>query len=361
MTIAVWSGIPILGHQGCRIHYLLPAALGKLGHKVFYYPEKPDPFPEYLAWDILPHLQPVTLEGFMDCLPVDVFLYIDSTPSVYVIRGKTVPNWEEIRKKVSAFVYVCVDYWEGWLRNVMSLNVVSDEEAKIVDLSTHITAISPQLCVHLAKRYGKPVFWLPNAAPPFFQPCGGNKASRDKIALIVGAPWYRNWEGMKRLASLFPDWDFFWVGGLLPPQFLGSLPSGNFFMLEEKPPQSVMQIATFSLVGIVPTVGNWFNYFSDPLKWYIYHACGLPVVSVGVQHHMKYPKFYPNTWAGTDLVSTFKEFLQSLPDLEYPLNPLPVHTYEHRAKALLDALEGKITYGRAEPDGTFIIGGVVSD
>lgn len=363
MKVLVWSGMPLFRHKGCRIHYLLPAALGELGHEVYFsaHPLKVSDFPERLQGQIASHLHLIPPTEIADCLPVDTFLYIDTTPegvNFYTQDKCPLPHWEELREQVGNFVYICLDYWEDWLledlrKRNRSVKEVEEAEKRIVSLSTHITAVSPQLCIHLARKYGREVHWLPNAAPPFFSVCKTPKRDRKQIALIIGGAWYRDLEGVKKLAREHQDWDFFWIGGLKYPFTQGFSPAGNLFLLQDRDPDAILTVASKALVGIIPNRRSWFNYFSDPLKWYIYHVCGLPVVSVKVFHHSQFSDLYPNTWAGDDLERTFRAFLKDLPSLTYPQPVVGFHTYQHRAKALLGILEGKVIYGKATPEGSF--------
>lgn len=365
MKIVVWSGIPLFAHSGCRIHYLLPAALGELGHEVYYCCQdgKDDSFPPDLQSKILPYLKHIYPKDFHDCLPADVLLYVDTIPETITLKKppETPPSWNEVRKKVDAFVYMSLDYWEGWAKTCMGLqfnkSAIQAKESEIVSASTHVTGVSPQLCRYLAAKYRRAVYWLPNAAPPFFRPVGGSSKERDKVALIIGTPWYRDWVGIKQLAKQHIDWDFFWVGGLHSFWVLGTSPAGNCFFLYNRNPDRVMQLASISLVGIIPQTRTWFNYFGDPSKWYIYHACGLPIVVSYPIHYTEYPNFYLNTYADIDLGAAFNRFLADLPNIKYPLPFSDKHTYRHRAQALLDILDGKNPYGVVTADNADFVKG----
>lgn len=351
MKIVVWSGMPVLAHMGMRVHYLLPATLGKLGHEVYYCPGTwgtgiPS-VPDYIKNEVLPYLKVVSPDEFYDIFPADVFIYAFTIPfKEEEVERKLLERLPFLKNMVSCLVYYCLDYWEGWIRNFP----VEEWESKIIEHSTHIFAVSPQLCLYLSRRYKREVFLLPNAIPPWFKPLHMEKERRQEIALIVGSAYLRKVDEVFALAKSFPSWDFYWVAGFDQSKgLIGHSPLGNLFLLKEKFPHEVSAIARVSLVGLVPAGRNWCSYFGDPTKWYIYHGCGLPVVSRGVLHHAN-TSFYPFTFVCKNLKIGFEKFLSSLSDINYPITPLPIHTYEHRASTLIKILSGEEQMGYGKSD-----------
>lgn len=351
MRIVVWAGMPVLAHMGMRVHYLLPAALGKLGHEVFYCPSSWETdipnVPDYMKNEVVPYIKVVSPSDFYDLFPADILIYIFTTPlKDENVERKLLSFLPNLREMTTFVVYYCLDLWEGWTRNFP----VHQWESEIVRNSTHVFAVSPQLCVHLSRKYQREVFLLPNATPPWFKPLPPPKEHRHKIAFVVGWSYHRNLNEFFTLAKEFPDWDFYWIGGASGDGgTIGHSPLGNAFLLSDKLPHEVSSVARTSMVGIVPGNRTWFSYFNDPAKWYIYHGCGLPVVSTYIPQYT-YTHFYPFTFVGRNLKEGFRKFLSELPSINYPVPFSPVHTYEHRARTFLEVLKGESKgYGRSLP------------
>lgn len=343
--------MPVLYHKGMRIHYLLPAALGRLGHEVYYCPSGWGTWvadvPHYIRDNVLPYIKIVAPENFYDLFPVDVFIYIFTLPlSNEELERKLLSSLPELKEKSKYVVYFCLDYWKGWLWNFPAY----EWEDEIVRNCTHVFAVSPQLCVHLSRRHQREVFLLPNAAPVWFSHTTYPKEKRHKIALILGMTYLRDLNNFMKVATEWSDWDFYWIGAGNPAQgIVGHSPRGNVFLLMDKDPHQIYAVAQSARVAIIPGGRNWFSYYCDPAKWYIYHRLGLPVISIRIPHH-RYTPFYPHTIVCDNLDEGMKLFMETYDNLTYPIPFLSFHTYEHRASTFLEVLEGKGDgYGKALP------------
>jgi len=295
----------------------------------------------------------VEKEAVLDLLPSVDFVIWALNPDF--TRGhESLVHEIKIRKK--PFIYLVADCWESAYKaldpngHIPPSNEYLPRENFLIHSSDYLFCVSPQLCSLISVRTDKKVYWLPNASVPF--PLGRTEKKR-QIALIVSSVFpCRGVERIFSLASSFPDWTFLWVGSHFETWSpLYSYPFKRFFFppnvrfLGERDNFYLTFLSEGASVGIVMAGRYHFSYYADPTKWYVYHNLGLPVVSFYTPHHEQFPDFYPYTFTGTDVVSTFRKAIENLPE---NVRPLPIHTWEHRVKVFLSVLSGDGTgYGYA--------------
>lgn len=344
MRVLIVGGLQHDARAGNYVYYRLPLELTRLGSKVYclipFYHWKQYPDVDTSPFTFIPFYQ--LRDHLREC---DLVLWL-SNPRVWdtevsnlfeSLKGTTLPS----------FCYFCLDYWEGWSLG-SNRNEIFEKESKLVSISNYIFAVSPQLCSYLSMRYGRKVIWLPNASVPFenFVPLRD-----EKIVLILSSffPRIRGVDEIYRLAAKHLDWLFVWIGGdwyYHPPSHIPFQHPPNLIFFGEKGNDEVLKWARRSSFAIVPAGRNWFSYFADPTKWYVYHMLQLPIISVNTPHHVRYPQFYPSTVTGWNVVETFRRALKSPPE---PSKPQDFHTWRHRAEALMKTiLRGEIVYGYAD-------------
>lgn len=334
-------------------------------HKVYVYSVLPhfqtrkEPAKIPLSWGLLlpkrEEMPVLTMgrETVLDLLPsIDVVLWLASptpiTDNEFVIH--------EAKKRKKPLVYIVLDCWESAYEGLDPFKCLRHpedflaRESYLIHLSDFVFCVSPQLCSLISVRTDKEVYWLPNASVSF--PLGRTEKKR-QIALIVSSVFpCRGVEKIFGLASSFPDWTFLWIGsftGTVSPLY--NYPFKRFFFppnvrfLGERDNLYLTLLSEGVSVGIVMADRYHFSYYADPTKWYVYHNLGLPVVSLYTPHHERFPDFYPHTFTGTDIVSTFRKAIENLPE---DVRPLPIHTWEHRVEVFLSVLSGDGTgYGYA--------------
>lgn len=100
-----------------------------------------------------------------------------------------------------------------------------------------------------------------------------------KIAVYAGEiqTWF-DLELMKQVAQSNPSVNFIIIGK--PKIDISEVDKiNNLKFLGEKPPQDMLDYMSFADVGIIPFIKSEFVDAINPVKYYEYLACGLPVVS----------------------------------------------------------------------------------
>jgi len=354
-----------VGRGGNYIYRQFIESLLRTGHKVYIHPvlsdfslvKDPNQIP--IFWGLLiPKMEKINVpligrELVLDILPsVDVIFW--TADPTFVPHNDFILREAKNRKKTLS--YLVLDYWESAFRGLDPLGhllcpqSLEGWENYLIHLADYIFCVSPQLCSRISVRTDKEVYWLPNASIPF--PLGRMEKKR-QIALVVSSVFpCRGVNRIFSLASSFPDWTFLWVGsytGTVSPLY--NYPFKRFFFppnvwfLGERDNLYLTSLSEGVSVGIVMADRYHFSYYADPTKWYVYHNLGLPVVSFYTPQHERFPDFYPHTFTGTDVVSTFRKAIENLPE---NVRPLPIHTWEHRVKVFLSVLSGDGTgYGYA--------------
>jgi len=364
VKILCWSGFPPLFNLGFRVHTNLPAALARQGHEVILSSwSLGNEDLDYVRRDVLSFVRFVDVSEILDVLPIDVFIYIDQCPPPKWsrdMREKFPSLLKEIRKKTSVFVYYCLDHWEGFFscsgepyEDDLQL-YRSGAERILVSLSDFVFAVSPQLCVHLQRKYDlERVYWVPNGVERrWYYPhreYGGTP--RRKVALMLGFP-HGDLKEISDLVRKFPDWDFYGIGQLSKWKVIGHSPMGNWIALRERRPETLRRIAPCMSLGIVPPVRKWFEYFGDTNKWYLYHALELPVIVLSQKHFLQFPSFYPFTVTGRGLIDAFNNYLKERDKLLSGVKFCEWHSYDHRAQSVEEILTGRsVPYGVADRTG----------
>lgn len=355
LEIMVWSGIGYnLWHGAMRVHTLLPLSLLELGHKVYTfvtYTANSDNLPSEIKEDFA-KLPMEPLMNILDAPAADVAIFID-TPHIFCrewLKSQPKLDWiDTVRGKTNFFVYYCLDYWEGCY-GVNELMLAA--EAKLIECSTHVLAVSPQLCTYLSKRYNTKVYWLPNAARFKWLTCSPQHLNRKNIAVFTGTAYtHTDLDALYKVALEHKDWIFLCFGTEpAKEQILSHTPAGNLFFLEAAYGSKLVYVLHQAKVGLFPARRNPFSYFGDTTKWYTYHAAGLAIVEAPPQpHHIEFPRFYPNTFTGYTLEEAFEKYLEAEAKGGITPQVLEIHDYSYRAKALVQILtEGYSPYGAAE-------------
>ena len=344
MTVFVPSDVRFETRAGNYIHYRLPLGLAKLGHKVYYstpnyyWITQPDVDLSPLIW--------VSPKEWMDILKeVDLIVWVSNPHGWWGSANEFLDVL--VKTKEPAVCYLCLDYWEGWLLG-REWWKVKERETLLVKRSEYVAAVSPQLCSYLSSRYKRKVVWIPNASVPF--PLYDRRENQ-KVVLIVSSfcPIRRCVGDIIKLSLLHPDWKFVWIGGESSPHKPTFPPfkyPHNLILKGERGNDEVISWARMASFGIVPAGRNWFSYFADPTKWYLYHMLKIPIISVNTPHHQKYPNFYPSTVTGWNLTEVFRRAVSSPPE---PSEPKDFHTWDHRVDSFLRWIsKGEIVYGYAD-------------
>lgn len=361
MKILVWTvGDAGVDRRAMTIDLLFPKALKEMGHEVIIFPfhftgraQTEEPLRSDLA-DIVSY--PLSeLESF---LPTDIFIFAAAPHNFFTVKNakQFIPLLEKIRERTEVFVYYALDLWEAWRADLKKETL--QVETYLCDLATHFMAVSPQLCIHLSKRYRKVFYWLPNAMRLIWFRGGVPPQERTNIAIAVGGMHpYFDVKSIKELATQYKDWLFYVIGYIPAGKEEGAKShssAGNYFVLPVKIGQRLFSFSLFTRAGIISGKRSIFNYFGDTTKWYFYHALGLPVVEGLPQpHHELFPNFYPRTYTGYSLAEAFKKYLERDDGAYIP--PMEIHDWSHRARAFLSILDSKENYGYAK-DGKFVGG-----
>ena len=132
---------------------------------------------------------------------------------------------------------------------------------------------------------------------------------QDKVVFFQGGINFRfDYDLVRRLARLMPDWEFWFCGARDPGDARWSAISGmkNVRDLGQLSPEQVACKAWQASVGIIPFVLTpSVQEILFPLKAFEYVACGLPVVSVPIRSLERWPKLF--TFAELS-----KEFAESI-------------------------------------------------
>lgn len=375
MKIAFVSAMPFRTVGEERIHVYLPFLVAKMRPDWevhgFYYPSNEEvtvleeeygaPVKNYHIHFYKPEdTTPLSIDG-MDAIVLWGALPENSIPYNTILR-----DIEEIRKKCKYLIYYALDNWEGWWNakwkeTPIGNFKIGELEGKIAHLSDFVFAVSPQLCVHISKRYGleRPVHWLPNAANTrrYALP----KPNHDKqVCLYLGTLfWARgngDWDAKLRAAALaYPQVMFYIIGSFawdnsnMPVRTVQSYHKNLFYIVNKGWYPQVRKICENSTFCLILQGRNPFSYYADPTKWYVYHAMGRPILSLNTPHHAKFPSVYPNTIVHHDLIEgigKMLDYLERRGNTSAPVNPN--HDWQHRAQSFLRILEGsEMEYGRA--------------
>lgn len=324
---------------GNYIHIRLSLHLAMRGHKV-YIPALARYWKEY--WYVEKNL---TLIEEVRGVPQKVDLVVWCMAPLKGWLEQLLPTMPSNGMK---HVYIALDYWEGWVGR----KIETYEEA-IVTKSELVFAVSPQLCEYLSKRYGRRVFWLPNAVEMEEIKLSSHKGGR-KVITISSLYSVRSPEDFLKAALRYKEMEFFWVGVRHSPTDISyfnprEIPP-NLHFLGEIGNDELGDIFSEGDIAVVQAGRYPFSYFADPTKWYLYHAAKFKIISLNTPHHARFPQFYPNTICGTSLVETLGKALE---DDTIPPDPMPIHDWSHRAFAFERAIiNGEAIYGYAE-DGKF--------
>lgn len=345
MKVFVITDVKFELRAGNYVHYRLPEGLHKQGVKVLFSSPITYRWKSYTEVDTSPFTF-VPYERWMDALSeCDLVIWFSNPGGWWIEATSFIDTLYKTTKP--SLCYYALDYWEGWMLGQKQKEIYENER-KLVERSSYIVAVSPQLCSYLSARYGRKVVWIPNASIPF-PPIKHDK--KQKVVLIVSSFCHvrRCVADIVRVALAHPDWLFVWCGGDNAP-YRPKFPSYNYpsnlLLLGERENSEVLRWAEVSSLAIVPAGRNWFSYFADPTKWYLYHMWELPIISLHTPHHQKYPSFYPSTVAGWDAMETFKKAITNPP---IPSKPKQFHTWEHRTESFLKyLLRDEVVYGYAE-------------
>lgn len=361
MNIFVVSGCNPNTRAGNYIHFGLAYHLALRGHKVFFLA----PQGHWVNYaEVAERLNIINLVSRRDLYSqlqnTEIILWID-LPNPWAIESKLAMEYllNTSISETKTLIYICLDYWEGWVKEGERKAItedISQKEHALVGISKFIMAVSPQLCTYLACKYKRVVHWLPNAAhTPDFHTMRGAK---ENWAIVVSSTFpARGVKNIYKLAMKYKDWNFFWfgVGGSPAEKISFRAPTFpyNVHFLGEVSNTELLPYLSRAKLGIVAAGANPFSYFADPTKWYLYHAAGLPIVSLNTPHHQRFPQIYPYTACGTDWISTFEDALNYV---GIEIKPLEIHSWAHRAQTLEEiVLKGESGYGYATPDGSFAL------
>jgi len=361
MKFTFVEGWALLGHKGNYIYLQLPVKLGEMGHEVVIYDCRVWSTEEMALFNSLTAGKNITLRhisqlgedggGDFLCIFAEPWLPPD------VLNG-TLPV---VARRYSRTIYWSADCWIAWNYSKASV----DGERVLMQIAQLHLANSPQNCVRLQRLYKvEKVYWLPNAArQEWYVPLAPPNPAADihtyctpegkYIVSLVGY-WvgYRNIEELVRVAPKFRNLVFVLVGELDRQRYHYSFShavGGNVFFVGPQSHDYVRYLLASSLFAIVAAGRNWFSYFSDPTKWYLYHAAGVPILSLNIPHHSKFRSFYPNTVCAYDYETGIWKMLESLEKGVVPVrySPLPLHDYAQRAEDFLAILGGENPYGVA--------------
>jgi len=374
MQFVFFTDIPLNVRFGNFIYARLPAALGALGHNVKI-------LVAHQNFEALPFAQlPSNVEVY-DVTTVDEnsphiegdFLCLFTSPYFvhYPMVAERVVGLlqnDAFRKRFKKIVYWSADYWPDWIYNPQFVEV----EGFLLSISHIRLANSPQNCVRLQKAYSVDVVgWLPNAACQEWLVSGAwqegvemqdllSYLNRYNVLIVTSYHHREDAAKVFTLATKFKNLNFILVGKSAhldchcPPS---GAAGSNVLCVGAQPNHVVKVLLQSALFCVVPSRRSWFAYYSDPTKWYLYHAGGVPILSMNVPHHKNYPQFYPYTLVAFDLEEGILQMLNALESAKLPLRytPSSVHDFIHRAQVFIDILHGDIGYGYAGKEG-FVYG-----
>ncbi len=367
MQFVFFVDIPLTVRFGNFIFTRLPAALGTLGYKVRVFAllnshETADFVqlpPNVEVYDIttVDKNHPAA-EGDYLCLFVSPYFAGAS-------QLKELLQDQAFRQRFKKIVYWSADCWVDWVYRPDVVEV----EGFLLSISHIRLANSPQNCVRLHKAYSiDRVGWIPNAASQErwlsavewgeirIDDC---LSYQDRYNVLIVSSFHHRKDAKRvyDLATKFRSLRFIVVGksaredSNFPPP--SGAAGGNVLWVGPQPNFVVKKLLQSALFCVVPSLRSWFAYYSDPTKWYLYHSGGVPILSMNVPHHRRYPQFYPYTLVAFDWEEGIKKMLDALESSKLPLRykPSQVHDYIHRAKVFLEVLEGDIGYGYAHAGG----------
>lgn len=351
MKFAVCSDVNIYTRAGNYVFYNIPLELARGGHEIYFF------FPHY-DWlkhpDVITPFNITNISGLKDAISDSDFVLWMCVPPGTSHWAATQDFYNIVKRTKKPLIYYALDYWEGWTSGAKYKTIWQAEEELVRSAHKHL-AVSPQLCEYIASRYGVTVYWIPNGAAP--APTLSS-VKKEQIVVISSSYYHhRSPQSIINLAKCYSDWIFVWAGVssvhyIIPHPNAYTYPP-NLIFVGEMGNMEFTELAGRASLGLVPAGRNWFSYFADPTKWYHYHMLKLPIVSVNTPHHVKFPEFYPNTWAGTDLFKVFRRAVDELGGVT-AIEPLEFHTWTHRAGALLSAIcDDKPIYGYADKNGGF--------
>ncbi len=282
----------------------------------------------------------------------------DETADVLLYAGTLYcfDEYSRIVKKCGRRYYLAWDFWRGWygnLEHIADKDWVRKQEEFLVKESDFAAAlgVSPQLCAYLRNTYALPTFWLPNCGAYGLEPIPDYRSK--KIAIVIGTLTpHRDIRSLNTLTKAFPQWRF----------ILCYRPYNNTILYHFSFPYrenveiwawdayrkgDMKEQIRAAAVGIIDAGRNWFSYYADSQKYYLYNRLGMKVVGVAAPQYVCEPfaRYYPHIYTAENLVKAFEKAAEDIGD-GYETKDIPQpqwHDFQVRARRLIKILTEEIT------------------
>jgi glycosyltransferase involved in cell wall biosynthesis len=269
-----------------------------------------------------PPVLPFRYHGFTNYISQQVLLrYVNRMADKFHFRNKILITFQAdsavLVKSLQARlkIYYCTDDWSASGRWWQPEPLVRKREQELVEACDFVIAVSQRL-LHKFEQFGKPVYFLPNAADYdlFSRACLGRVASdigvlkRPVIGFIgLITPYSFDPNLIIWLAQRHPEWTFVIIGKPVSgePNLTALNAFSNIHMLGFKPLNVLPQYLAGMDVCLIPWPESDWTKSAFSLKLFEYLAAGKPIVASWTEEYLPYKEL-------VYLASTYEEFERNI-------------------------------------------------